>query len=224
MNLARVVYVICILLFSCHSLEASETGYKEFSSCDDPNYAGYINARLAFYDKLAIEDYEETKNPSFETLSYFKKYTYLHKNTINSARFDNKDIAMTHIESYMQKNFGLFGNSDGYHRTNIARGWLALAAKNEQKAIDFLMASTSIPFPTSAVLASFGPDMTLLRELYRRGHTQAALDYLEAVQTFWNTEIALKKIKIWKKMIAVDCPAQFQFYDTTNFKKLNLSL
>jgi hypothetical protein len=66
--------------------------------------------------------------------------------------------------------------------------------------------------------------MTLLRELYRRGHTQAALDYLEAVQTFWNTEIALKKIKIWKKMIAVNCPAQFQFYDTTNFKKLNLSL
>jgi len=41
---------------------------------------------------------------------------------------------------------------------------------------------------------------------------------------FDNKDIALKKIKIWKKMIAVDCPAQFQFYDTTNFKKLNLSL
>ncbi|MFT7412584.1 MAG: hypothetical protein ACI9J4_000946 [Paraglaciecola sp.] len=40
---------------------------------------------------------------------------------------------MTHIESYMQKNFGLFGNSDGYHRTNIALGWLALAVKKKAK-------------------------------------------------------------------------------------------
>lgn len=224
MNLTRVVYVVGILLFTCHSIEAAETGYRKFSSCDDPNYADYIDARLKFYETLARQDYQETKNQSFETLSYLNKYIYLHKNTVNSARFDSKDIALKHIDSYMQKNFGLFANSDGYHRTNIARGWLALAAKNEQKAIDFLIASASIPFPTSAVLASFGPDMTLLRELYRRGHTQSTLDYLEAVQTFWNTERALKKIKIWKKMIAVNCPAQFQFYDTTNFKKLNLSL
>jgi hypothetical protein len=40
---------------------------------------------------------------------------------------------MTHIESYTQKNFGLFGNSDGYHRTNIALGWLALAVKKKAK-------------------------------------------------------------------------------------------
>ena len=154
MNLSRVVYAISILFFTCHSIEAAETGYREFSSCGDPNYADYIDARLAFYETLAREDYEETKNQSFETLSYFKKYAYLHKNTVNSARFDSKDIALKYIENYMQKNFGLFANSDGYHQTNIARGWIALAANNEQKAIDFLIASANIPFSTSAVLAS----------------------------------------------------------------------
>jgi hypothetical protein len=131
LNLTRVVYAVGILLFTCHFIEAAETGYREFSSCDDPNYVGYIDARLKYYKTLARQDYEETKNQSFETLSQFKKYAYFHKNTVNSVRFDSKDIALKHIESYMQKNFGLFASSDGYHRTNIARGWLALAVKNE---------------------------------------------------------------------------------------------
>lgn len=45
-----------------------------------------------------------------------------------------------------------------------------------------------------------------------------------AVQSFWKTEIAQQKIRIWKKTIAANCSAQFQFQflRCNKFKKAKL--
>ena len=65
MNLPRFIYVIGILLLTCHSTDAAEpeygTGYETLSSCTDRNYVDYIDTRLAFYKKLDSQSYEKTK-------------------------------------------------------------------------------------------------------------------------------------------------------------------
>ena len=150
------------------------------------------------------------------------------KNTVLSARFDTNKIALRNINAYEQQKASFMkmllnlsaGNGDSIHQINIAKGWLALKSGNQNKAVSYLMASTQNT--GSPVLGSFGPDMTLIRELYKRGNKSAVLQYLKQVQSFWKTDSANEYISVWRKMIKNNCPIQFQFYDTTSIVKLGL--
>jgi hypothetical protein len=149
----------------------------------------------------------------------------LYSNTVPSARFDSTDIALNNIEQYEAistsnfftnavLNFFSKRTSDMTHKTNIARGWLALKAGKKSQAIKYLLASTEVS--GSPVLGSFGPDKSLIRELYRQGEKEAVLEYLNRSASFWNTGGAQEYITLWNKMIKNDCAIQFQFYDTTS--------
>ncbi len=201
----------------------------EYSSCQDPNYIQYVAKRLDFYDKVSARSYEEAQEElrlaPFDTLSKSEKTLYLYSNTVLSARFDSTDIALKNIEQYEAIstsnfltnavfNFLLKRTSNMTHKTNIARGWLALKTGQKSQAIKYLFASTEVG--GSATLGSFGPDKSLIRELYRQGEKEAVLEYLKRSASFWNTESAQEYITLWNKMITNDCAIQFQFYDTTS--------
>jgi len=217
--LKNFFYVITLSLYLPLMSNAAQ-----FSGCSDPNYIAYVDKRLAFYEKIERERYQKAKSElqlPFEELGWAEKELYLFGNTILSTRFDTKHIAIKHIREYESSSSIFFSNGDAIHNTKIARGWLALIQGKEDEAIKFLMASTKTR--GSPVLNSFGPDVTLIRELYQRGRKMAVLKYLKAVQSFWNIESALEYIRVWEAMIASDCPIQFQFYDTTSIAELNLN-
>ncbi len=113
-----------------------------------------------------------------------------------------------------------FESGDIIHPTNIAKAWLALAENDLEKTIRLLMASTKTS--GSPVLKSFGPDITIIRELYGRGKSAPVIDYLNAVQQFWPRDSSFEIISVWRKLISKNCPIQFHFYDTTSIKKLAL--
>ncbi|HEY8279016.1 MAG TPA: hypothetical protein VIH99_05305 [Bdellovibrionota bacterium] len=54
----------------------------------------------------------------------------------------------------------------------------------------------------SPQLKSFGPNMTLARELLKKGEKDAVLQYIDQVQVFWKSETAREKCAAWKKKIA----------------------
>ena len=210
-----------LMLLSC-------AGYaSEYAGCKDPRYLDYVSARLSKYENNSRESYwEETKalkEKNFDSLSEHDQTLYLFSNVISSARFDTKQVAIKNINRYIriekEKPFWLRGG-DMPHQINIARGWLALREGKEQAAIVFLMKSTKTK--GSPVLGSFGPDMTLIRNLYQRGYRDEVLQYLRLSQAFWDTERANEYVEIWKKMISHNCPIQFQFYDTISIQELNL--
>lgn len=195
---------------------------KEYTGCTDPKYISYVDKRLSFYEKLDKERFQEAQ-------SYMNKNElYSIENVVLSARFDTKEIALSNIIAYeeeqatiVQRLKNLFvGNSDFLHNINIARGWLELNSGNKDKAISYLLDSTKVK--GSPVLGSFGPDTTLIRELYKRGEKEAVLNYLEMSESFWNTESAKNDMMVWRKMIKNNCPIQFHFYDTISIKELGL--
>ena len=199
-------------------------GYaKNYSGCSDSKYISYVERRLSFYEKLDREEYQKANIENtvpFDELKPFDKITYLSRFTILSARFDTIEIATRNIIAYEELSAVLNLKGDAEHEVNIARGWLELRRNNEERAIHYLMESTKTE--GSPVLGSFGPDMTLIRELYKRGRKDAVLEYLEKIKSFWNTNDSLEYINIWKIMIKNNCPIQFQFYDTTSFPELNI--
>lgn len=196
---------------------------KNYSGCSDPEYISYVEYRLSFYEKLNKEKYQNASvehTVPFDKLKLQEKLIYLFEFTILSARFDTDEIAIRNINAYEKLAATLNFEGDAKHQVNIARGWLELRRNNEERAIHYLIESTKTK--GSPVLGSFGPDMTLIRELYERGRKDAVLKYLEKIKSFWKTSDALENINIWKIMIKNDCPIQFQFYDTTSFPKLNI--
>jgi len=206
------------------SLPASSVQY---SGCEDPQYKAYVSKRLAFYHKLEKERYKEAleklKETSFEDMDKSDQRIYLYSNTILSARFDTKEVAMKNIERYQEVQaqrpfYSKLG--DVPHIINIAQGWIALKAGDEKAAINYLLKSTNTE--GSPVLGSFGPDKTLIRALYQRGYSEPVLEYLSLSESFWNTESAKNFMKVWRKMIKNNCAIQFQFYDTTSIEELGL--
>ncbi|MCJ8272207.1 MAG: hypothetical protein MJK04_22760 [Psychrosphaera sp.] len=222
----KLAFSIIIIVFTQAAFAEKYTG------CTDPNYVAYVEKRLSFYEKLAMQKYQKTQKEllliPFNELKNKKRF--LITNTVLSARFDTSDVAISYIQAYeqqvkgssiMQKMLEMVAQSDDYtHQINIAKGWLALKSGDEDEAVRYLMASTKTK--GSPVLGSFGPDKTLIRELYKRGNKSAVLQYLTQIQLFWNTDSAINYIDVWRKMIKNDCPIQFQFYDTTSIVKLGL--
>ncbi len=166
----------------------------------------------------------ELEATPFDSLDHAGQARFLRNNTILSARFDDTDVAMQNLARFEAKDSGNrlleHMQQDVLHQSKIARGWLALRAGNEQDAIRYLLQSTQTQ--GSPVLKSFGPDMTLVRALYKKGHKDAVLEYLSLASQFWNTENAQEYIAVWRKLLANDCPAQFQFYDTIRVLELGL--
>jgi hypothetical protein len=199
----------------------------KYSSCEDPQYKAYVAKRLAFYEKLDKERYEEAldklKETPFEELVKSEQKLFLNANTVLSAIFDTKEVAVKNIKRFeeIQEQMPFYAKSgDMPHLVKIARGWMALNTGDEKAAINYLLDSTNTK--GSPVLGSFGPDKTLIRALYQQGHNDAVLEYLRLAESFWNTESAKNYIEVWRKMIKNSCAIQFQFYDTTSIKELGL--
>ncbi|NRA60205.1 MAG: hypothetical protein HRU25_04700 [Psychrobium sp.] len=222
MNNQRQLFILtcAIVLLLSLSLPVYATQYN---GCSDPQYISYVAKRIAFYDKLDRERYEKEKSAltvPFENLSYIANKIYLFSNTVASARFDTPQVALRHINAYQSTQMPIFRSGDIIHRTNIAKAWLAMTANDLDKTINLLMASTKTS--GSAVLKSFGPDVTIIRELYQRGKSAPVIDYLNAVQQFWPRDSSHEIISVWRKLISKNCPIQFHFYDTTSIKALAL--
>jgi len=217
----KITFIAIIVLLTSNAFAS------QYSGCEDPNYNAYVEKRLAFYEQLYKESYEkamvELKENPFSSLDDMEKELFLYRNTVLSARFDSEEVALKNISRFEEidekkSSYAKSGNMP--HLTNIAKGWLALNSGNTEEAIRYLLKSTKTK--GSPTLGSFGPDMTLIRVLYKQGNKDAVLKYLELVGAFWNTDNAKRNIVVWRKMVKNDCSIQFQFYDTTSIKKLGL--
>ncbi|MCB0686986.1 MAG: hypothetical protein KDC53_10685 [Saprospiraceae bacterium] len=90
-----------------------------------------------------------------------------------------------------------YGNA--IHHANLVLGKIALEHKDLEKAKDyFLKAGKSKGSPQ---LGSFGPNMSLARDLLEIGEQEVVLEYLDLVKRFWNPLFAFLKIRKWKAMI-----------------------
>jgi serine/threonine protein kinase len=83
------------------------------------------------------------------------------------------------------------------HDGNLVLGRLALLAGDLTAAKRYLLRAGTTP--GSPTLNSFGPNMTLAKELLERGQTETVLEYFDLCGTFWKHDQG--KLKQWSKLV-----------------------
>jgi hypothetical protein len=79
-----------------------------------------------------------------------------------------------------------FPREDAIHQGHIVLGRLALKNGKVEEARHHLLRAAQVP--GSPVLMSYGPSMSLARELLEHGEVQVIVDYLELCREFWRME------------------------------------
>ena len=84
---------------------------------------------------------------------------------------------------WAKTNAGSGLDGDALNKGNIILGRVALRTGNIEKSKSYLIAAGKVP--SSSSLSSFGPNMSLAKELLEEGEKDAVLEYLDAVGSFW---------------------------------------
>jgi hypothetical protein len=117
-------------------------------------------------------------------------------------KLKDKKIAKERAEEVL-KTSGDFKKSWNYgnaiHHANLVLGRLSLMDGDKSDAKKFLKAAGQTP--GSPQLSSFGPNMTLAKELLEKGEKSAVLDYFADVQKFWDPDFAAPAIAKWKASV-----------------------
>lgn len=89
-------------------------------------------------------------------------------------------------------------DDDGTHKGNTVLGRLALRDGNVEEAKSYLLKSAMVE--SSPVLNSFGPNMTLAKELLEKGEREVVLEYFDSCAEFWKLGRE-DKLKEWKSQV-----------------------
>jgi hypothetical protein len=90
-----------------------------------------------------------------------------------------------------------YANPEAIHDSNLVLGRLALRAGDLAAARRHLLEAGTTPGAPS--LNSFGPNMTLAKELLERGQAETVLEYFNRCGTFWRGDRG--KLKEWSKLV-----------------------
>jgi hypothetical protein len=88
-----------------------------------------------------------------------------------------------------------YGNA--VHKGNLALGRVALREGDIEGAKKFLLAAGRTP--GSPQLNSFGPNMTLAKELLEKGERAAVLEYFQLCAAFWKMDYG--KLREWSALV-----------------------
>jgi tetratricopeptide (TPR) repeat protein len=92
-------------------------------------------------------------------------------------------------------NQGNWNYGNAVHHGHVVLGRLALREGDVKKAREHLLAAGKTP--GSPQLNSFGPNMTLAKELLKKGERQAVLEYFELCGKFWKRD----QLESWSKEV-----------------------
>jgi len=85
------------------------------------------------------------------------------------------------------------------HKNHIVLGRVALRQGNIAQAQEHLRQAGKTP--GSPQLSTFGPNMTLAKELLEQGEREIVLEYFELCKKFWWWSFRVVPIHTWKKAI-----------------------
>ncbi|RPJ66121.1 hypothetical protein DRW07_13970 [Alteromonas sediminis] len=203
--------------------------------CEDPAYHQYIEKRLADIEARdqrrlgsTLRDY--TLSASANDNPY-KIIADLSRHIKYSAQFEpiaTVKLKIARVFEYadtLSTSQQIAGDVyDGFssetHNVGIARAWIAYRQGDLTKAFEALLAAIDIK--ASPLLSAFGPDLSLIRQLYKDGHVTPVVTYIKKTQQFWQGKQPEKLRRAWLAMIEAECKIQFDSIDTVKANALGL--
>jgi tetratricopeptide (TPR) repeat protein len=131
----------------------------------------------------ALAEFERAQANDTSDLSKFSRLDYLAKSAFDAQEFEK---ASQYAEALLKtgednsKNWN-FGNA--VNHGNIILGRIALKKGDTKKADEYLLKAGQTP--GSPQLDSFGPNMSLAKELLEAGEKETVLQYFQLCRKFW---------------------------------------
>lgn len=119
------------------------------------------------------------------------------KESLNVGKKDEAKTYADELASLMDKykDDGNYGNA--VQDVNIVRGRLALAeGKIDEAKADLIKAGKS---PGSWTMNSFGPNMSLAKDLLEKGQRDVVLEYFDLCRRFWSTNMNEGQLDQWSR-------------------------
>ena len=91
-----------------------------------------------------------------------------------------------------------WNHGNAIHDGHVVLGRIALLDGNRELAIEHLYLAGETP--GSPQLNSFGPNMTLARDLLQQGEWDSVYNYLEQCRAFW--KLGRREIDLWQELIS----------------------
>jgi hypothetical protein len=107
-------------------------------------------------------------------------------------------LALEYLD--LAKNFSSDWNyGNAIHHANLVLGMIKLENDDLESAKDYLLRAGKTK--GSPQLKSFGPNMSLAKNLLEFGEKEVVLEYLELVKKFWNPIFSFFKVRKWRRII-----------------------
>ena len=116
------------------------------------------------------------------------------------------DLAQQHAQAMLDAEPILGPDGDLLHEGNTMLRRIALVEGDVARAKSHLLASGNVP--SSPVLGSFGPSMSLASELLALGHREVVLDYFDLCAVFWNRA----ELRAWRAAINAGMAPHFGYH------------
>jgi len=137
---------------------------------------------------LSLESSEEEK---FYMITSLAKIAYKANDRGKAEKYAKESLLMA---PKFPKNWN-YGNA--IHRANLVLGRIALSKGDIEAAKNHLIEAGKTP--GSPQLNSYGPNMTLAKELLEKNERQVVLDYFELCGKFW--KFGDEKLKKWSELV-----------------------
>lgn len=109
-----------------------------------------------------------------------------------------EQLALEYLElSESKKDNWNYGNA--IHHSNLMLGKIALKKGDLQNAKHFLIKAGNTP--GSPQLNSFGPNLSLAKQLLEKGEKEVVIEFLNLSKKFWKWYLSWWKIRKWKRKI-----------------------
>lgn len=227
-----------VIALACMSIVISSTTLADYAlGCNDPEYHQYIEKRFAHFETKnrrsltnTLRDYERSlatdKHP-FQVigdlsrhLKYSAQFEAISEVNAKIDRIFEHANALSVKQQIAGDVFDSFSSET--HSVGIARAWIAYRQGKQEVAFEELL--KSIDVSGSAVLSAFGPDLELIRHIYRDGHVAPVVAYINKTEEFWTGKRPDTLRYVWLEMIKAGCKVQFDFVDTIKALELGLSI
>jgi len=109
-----------------------------------------------------------------------------------------RDLALEYLE-LAKDEMDSWNYGNAIHHSNLVLGRIALSEQNILRANEYLIAAGRTP--GSPQLNSFGPNMSLAKELVEHGEIEAVIDYINLSKKYWKWFFSWWKIRKWKRQI-----------------------
>jgi tetratricopeptide (TPR) repeat protein len=145
----------------------------------------------------SLEEYEKAQSTDTSELSRFHRLDALAKSAFEAGEIKKASQYANELLETAQKYLKDWNYGNAVYYGNIVLGRIALKKGDVKQADEYLLKAGQTP--GSPQLDSFGPNMSLAKELLEKGEEDTVLQYFELCRKFWHMDDG--KLDQWQKEI-----------------------